>query len=153
MISAFARGGQWVNALAMLGEIRRRRHAPHIMACNSAMSACEHGHEWARALWILSGMDAQSLPPSTHSLNIGIQACLRGARWACALRMLAQAFEPDEVTYGLAANAFAAFKDRQLQGDMAKWQAAAVAAELAVPRAVRPFGGARRGTGGPTRIN
>ncbi|CAE7248375.1 Rf1 [Symbiodinium sp. CCMP2592] len=105
--------GRWRQALdrglCRMKATKALQAPSRIIACSSALGACEDSERWAEALVVLQGMRADGLLPNVFSYSSAISALEKRARWVLSLHLLdqmeAQGVAPNEISYSGAVGA------------------------------------------------
>ena len=80
-----------MQAVELLGEMRRRRMVANQHTCSSVMSALQRGSEWQQAIEVFATATARHLEPSTVLCNALLSAVAHD--WPRALAILEQLVE------------------------------------------------------------
>ncbi|CAJ1329150.1 unnamed protein product [Effrenium voratum] len=86
LASACASRGRWADAFEVLAEMRRERHLPNLIICNSALHSCAFELRWRQALGLRRSMVHAGMSPNDVSSSSLVSAC--EGRWPLALRLL-----------------------------------------------------------------
>eukprot|EP00927_Polykrikos_kofoidii_P014475 TRINITY_DN16338_c0_g1_i1.p1 TRINITY_DN16338_c0_g1~~TRINITY_DN16338_c0_g1_i1.p1 ORF type:complete len:455 (+),score=64.53 TRINITY_DN16338_c0_g1_i1:29-1366(+) len=110
-LAACVDGGHWVEALALLADLRRNECHIDSVAVGAAATACARARRWVQAMSVLTDTN---VPDSTFSIvhyAIAFAACGRGAQWAAATDLLSsmhqQQIIADNVVLSAAVDCFA----------------------------------------------
>ncbi|CAK0844071.1 unnamed protein product [Prorocentrum cordatum] len=77
-ICACEKGGQWQEALSLIGEMPSTILEPTAFGYNSGISVCGARALWQEGLSLLFGLRRAALEPDAVSYNAGIGACETG---------------------------------------------------------------------------
>ena len=81
-------GGQWQQALSLLGDIRQIGITQSVISFNVATSVCEKGGHWQRDLSLLDDVPMVGVTQYAISFNIAISACEKRGWWHDPLFLL-----------------------------------------------------------------
>ncbi|CAE7258674.1 unnamed protein product [Symbiodinium natans] len=104
LLVAGGRQDRWRHAFGEgFRSMRGMGPAPRVIACSSALSACEDAERWAEALDLLGVMQADGLSPNVFSFSSSISALEKCACWILSLDLLRQmegrTVLPNEVSF------------------------------------------------------
>ena len=114
VVSACAASAVWEATLELL------KGGLDVVACSSAITACERGQQWEVATTLLQEMHGQRVEPNVITYNAAMSACEKGNSWQCAFELFAEMVElkisPSVISYGaaIAACRRASFWERAL---------------------------------------
>jgi pentatricopeptide repeat protein len=111
-ISAYEKGGQCEQVLAMLEEVKEREGIePNEYIYSAAISACAKEGQWEQALALLEeAKEREGIEPKVRTYSAAISACAKGGQWEQALALLEEVkeregIEPNAATYNAALDA------------------------------------------------
>ncbi|CAE7242276.1 unnamed protein product [Symbiodinium natans] len=98
VVSACASCAAWQATLDLL------KVGLDVVACSSAITACERGQQWEKAIGLLMEMRKQEVQPNVITYNAAMSACEKGDSWQTAFVLFAEMVElkvsPSVVSYG-----------------------------------------------------
>ena len=78
---AYASGGRWQEATALLERMRMDRVRPNARTYTAVLSACGPLKRWRQALELLQGMQQEGVRPDAHCVNAALRVLGRAGEW------------------------------------------------------------------------
>jgi pentatricopeptide repeat domain-containing protein 1 len=85
---AYASGGRWAEARALLAEMRSAHVSPNAHTYTAVISACESPRQWETAIELLDEMRTSGVHADGHALQAALQVLARAGRWEEALALV-----------------------------------------------------------------
>lgn len=86
-ISACETGGDWENAIYLLGQIEQHGYNLTTSVVTSAISACAASGRSAEVIQLLDQMEAKQIPCNVWTFNAALSSCAKHGNWRDALKI------------------------------------------------------------------
>ena len=85
---AYASGGRWEEATALLSEMKTRGVRPNERTYTAVISSFGQSKQWKPALEVLRGMQRVGVPPDGHAVHAALRVVGRAGQWHEAMELV-----------------------------------------------------------------
>eukprot|EP00439_Symbiodinium_sp_Y106_P066875 s153_g10.t6 len=88
-IDACASATQWLQAVALLGDLRSARLSPNVVVYENLFASFERSGSWEEAIALLDELCDQQLMPDANTWRAVLRACEESSMWQAAVELVA----------------------------------------------------------------